>query len=181
MIKSTFITEFQITKEDSLAINNLVQDNFPEVNYEGRDYFKQAPHYRILVKENDTLIGHVGLDYRAMSLDGSPIKVLGLIDICIDCQQRNRKIGASLLQKVDELSLEFSEKIDFLFLATNIPNYFSKYGFEKIEPTTTWLKIHHHKNYGLGTEKINDTNFMIKPINNKKWEGVILDLLGYMY
>ena len=59
MIKSTFITEFQITKEDSLAINNLVQDNFPEVNYEGRDYFKQAPHYRILVKENDTLIGHV--------------------------------------------------------------------------------------------------------------------------
>ena len=61
MIKTTFITELQITKEDSLAINNLVEDNFPEVNYEGRDYFKQALHYRILVKENDTLIEHVGL------------------------------------------------------------------------------------------------------------------------
>ncbi len=59
MIKSTFITEFQTTKEDSLVINNLVQDNFSEVNYEGRDYFKQVSHYRILVKENDTLIGHM--------------------------------------------------------------------------------------------------------------------------
>ena len=57
MMKSIFIIEFQITKEDSLAINTLVQDNFPEVNCEGRDYFRQAPpHYRILVKNNDPLI-----------------------------------------------------------------------------------------------------------------------------
>jgi N-acetylglutamate synthase-like GNAT family acetyltransferase len=181
MIEITFIPEFKITREDSLACNNLIQASFPEIDFQGRDYFKQPPHYRILAKENNKLIGQVGLDYRAMSLDGSPIKVLGLIDICVDSQQRNRKIGVNILQKVDELSLEFSEKIDFIFLVTNIPNYFSKYGFEKIEPTTTWLKIHQHKNYGLGTEKINDTNFMIKPINDKKWEGENLDLLGYMY
>ena len=100
MIKSTFITEFQITKEESLAITSLVQDNFPEVNYEGRDYFKQAPHYRIPVKANDTLIGHVGLDYRTMGLDSSSIKVLGLIDICVDSQHRNRGIGETLLFKI---------------------------------------------------------------------------------
>ena len=119
------------------------------------------------------------LGYRTMSLDSSSIKVLGLIDICIDPHHRNRGIGEKLLEKVDELSLEFSEKIDFLFLVTNIPNYFSKYEFGEIEPTTTWLKIHHHKNYGVVTKKIDDTHFMIKPINDKKWEGENLDLLTY--
>ena len=43
MIKTTFIPEFQITKEDSLAISNLIQSYFPEVDYKGRDYFKQLP------------------------------------------------------------------------------------------------------------------------------------------
>ena len=43
MIKTTFITELQITKEDSLAISSLIQAYFPEVDYKGRDYFKQLP------------------------------------------------------------------------------------------------------------------------------------------
>lgn len=181
MIELTFIPEFQITKEDSVSCSNLIQEFFPECDFQGRDYFKQPPHYRILAKENNKLIGQLGLDYRAMSLDGNPIKVLGIIDICVDSKHRNRGIGKKLLQKVDELSLKFSDKVNFIFLVTNIPNYFKKYGFKKVEPTTTWLKIHQHKNYGVGTEKIDDTNFMIKPVNDKKWEGENLDLLGYMY
>lgn len=181
MIVITFIPEFKITIEDSLACNNLIQESFPECDFQGRDYFKQTPHYRVLAKENNKLIGQVGLDYRVMSLDGNPIKVLGIIDICIDSKYRNKGIGKMLLKKIDELSLEFSEKIDFIFLATNIPNYFEKHGFKKIYSKTTWLKIHQHKNYGVGAEKIEDTNFMIKPINNKNWKGENLDLLGYMY
>jgi len=116
-----------------------------------------------------------------MNLGSSPIKVLGLIDICIYSRHRNKGIGKTLLKKVDELSLEFSDKVDFIFLVTNIPNYFEKYGFKKVEPTTTWLKIYQHKNYGVGTEKIDDTHFMIKSIKDKKWEGENLDLLAYMY
>jgi len=181
MIEITFIPEFKITKKDSLSCNNLIQESFSKLDFKGRDYFKQPPHYRILVKENNKLIGQIGLDYRAMSLDGNPIKVLGIIDICVNSKHRNRGIGKTLLKKVDDLSLEFSEKVDFIFLVTNIPNYFEKYGFSRVEPTITWLKIHQHKNYGVGTEKIDDTNFMIKPIKDKKWEGENLDLLGYMY
>ena len=181
MIEISFVPEFQISEKDSIAINNLVQKSFPEVDYKSRDYFKQTPHYRILAKENDTLIGQVGPDYRVMKLGNSPIKVLGLIDICIYSRHRENGIGEKLLQKADKLSLEFSERIDFLFLVTNIPNYFEKYGFRRVEPTTTWLKIHQHKNYGVGTEKIDDTHFMIKSIKDKKWEGENLDLLGYMY
>ena len=106
-----------------------------------RNYFKQPPHYRILAKENNKLIGQIGLDYRAMNLDGNPIKVLGIIDICVDSKHRNRGIGKTLLKKVDDLSLEFSDKVDFIFLVTNIPNYFEQYGFRRVEPITTWIKI----------------------------------------
>ena len=35
-------------------------------------------------------------------------------------------------------------------------------------PTTTWLKSHQHKNYGVGTKKIDDTHFIIKSIKDKK-------------
>ena len=60
MIKTTFIPEFQITKKDSLAISNLIQAYFPEVDYKGGDYFKQSPHYRILVKEKGALGKQLG-------------------------------------------------------------------------------------------------------------------------
>ena len=57
MIEITFIPEFKITKKDSLSCNNLIQESFSKLDFKGRDYFKQPPHYRILVKENNKLIG----------------------------------------------------------------------------------------------------------------------------
>ena len=33
MIKISFVPEFQISEKDSIAINNLVQKSFPEVDY----------------------------------------------------------------------------------------------------------------------------------------------------
>ena len=57
MIEITFTPEFKITKKDSLSCNNLIQKSFSKLDFKGRDYFKQPPHYRILVKENNKLIG----------------------------------------------------------------------------------------------------------------------------
>lgn len=33
MIEISFVPEFQISEKDSIAINNLVQKSFPEVDY----------------------------------------------------------------------------------------------------------------------------------------------------
>ncbi len=68
-----FINEFQIDRETSMQINELLQTCFSFIDYQGLDYFKQLPHYRILAKENNKLVGHLGIDFRAMNLNGEAI------------------------------------------------------------------------------------------------------------
>ncbi len=175
------LNEFEINEATSKAINALLQKNFTEVDYHGRDYFKQLPHYRILAKIEEELVGQLAIDYRAMKLNGRPITVFGVIDLCVDPTQQGKGIGTKLLLEFEKLAQQNKAKIDFLFLVTDEPAYYERLGYTAKKLTVTWLKIDQHNNYGLGTEKIDDAAFMVKAIGNKTWDDGELDMLGYMY
>lgn len=176
-----FINEFQIDETTSKKINILLKKFFPDAEYENRDYFKQLPHYRILAKEGEHIIGQLGIDFRTMNLNGEAVRVFGVVDLCVDPEFQRRGIGRKLMIEFETLAKKHADKIDFLFLVTDHSGYYEKLGFKKTIITTNWLKIDEHKNYGLGNEKINDAFFLIKNISNKPWEDGDLDLLGYMY
>lgn len=176
-----FINEFEIDSKTSKQINQLLQSCFSFVDYNGFDYFKQMPHYRILVKENGKVIGHLGIDFRAMNLNGEAIHVFGVKALCVDSHYQGQGIGKLLLAEFEAIATRNSHKIDFLFLVTESPKYYEALGYQQVNVTTTWLKIDQHINYGLGTEKIEDVAFMVKQISDKKWMNGNLDLLGYMY
>ncbi len=177
----TFTNEFEIDTKTAKEINALLQSNFTDIEFEGRTYFKQLPHYRILATKDGQLVGQLGIDYRAMSLNGEGVKVFGVIDLCVAPHLHGQGIGTKLMLEFEAIAKQHPHSIDFLFLVSDEPDYYKKLGYQETDITTTWLKIHQHKNYGLGTEHITDASFMIKPIGNKKWTDGDLDLLGYMY
>ncbi len=181
MITLGFVSEFNIDRSTSEAINELLQSCFPEIDYKGADYFKQLPHYRIIAKENDTIIGQLGIDFRAMNLNGEAIHVFGVVALCVAAAHRGKKVGVKMLQEFERIAQQNAQKIDYLFLVTDTPSYYEKLGYTTTAIETTWLKVHEHKNYGLATEKINDAAFMFKAISDKKWQDGQLDLLGHMY
>lgn len=180
-MKLEFINEFQISKPLSREINRLLSKCFPDVTYAKRDYFKQLPHYRILARNKEQLIRQVAIDFRVMNLNGFPINVMGVVDLCVHPEFQRQGIAKELMGALEKLGRDHSDKVDCLLLVTDNPIFYEKIGFKKVDITTKWLKIDNHKNYGLGNEKIADAYFLIKQISNKKWVDGELDYLGYMY
>ena len=173
--------EFRLQQADKAQIATLVQSTFPEADYGGKTYSKQLPHFRLLAKENDELIGVLGIDYRVMNIAGTPVKIMGVADLCVDTKHRGQGYGKLLMQRIEEVAREVPGNVDFLFLVTDIPTFYEALGYQSVPLTITWLKLYQHKNYGVGTERITDSHFMVKQIGSKPWQGEELDMLGYMY
>ena len=180
-MKFLFVNEFEIDLKTSKKLNILLKKCFPDTEFKDRDYFKQLPHYRILAMEGDHLIGQIAIDFRVMNLNNEALKIFGVIDLCVDPEFRGKEIGKKLMLEFESIAKKNPERIDFLFLVTDRPEYYQEIGYEITTIKTTWLKIDQHINYGIGTEKITDATFMIKPNSDKVWSDGKLDLLGYMY
>ena len=170
--------EFELTKDVQLQISLLLQKCFPETNYHGLHYFKQLPQYRFLAYEDDMLVGHLAIDYRMMRLNDQPIKVFGVIELCVLEEKRNRSIGSFLLEEAEKLAK--NANADFVLLFSKVGSIYKKHDFKYVDNMIAWLKIHEHTNLGIGDE-FTQNEMMIKEISDKKWETGNLDFLGYLY
>lgn len=179
--KIEFINEFELQAYDKISINKLLTTCFPDTNYNGRIYFKQMPHYRLLMKTEDKLIGQVAVDYRTMNLNHELVAVFGLVDLAIHPNFQRKGLGSKLVKALEQIASKNQHNIDFLFLVTDQSLFYERLGFIKTKQHLTWLKIDQGKNYGLGNENIDDCFLMYKNIGDKNWEDGELDMLGYWY
>ncbi|MCK6257388.1 GNAT family N-acetyltransferase [Fictibacillus sp. KIGAM418] len=181
-MKINRVFDYEIDNVLRKEIQELLFECF-ETNYpKEREYFKQLPHFRYLVFDEDNankLVAQVGLDYRVMNLNGKPVKVLGIIDLCVIKGYRSRGLGSMLLSEIDKSCQ--NKSIDFLLLFADDKNLYLKNGYRSVENKCKWLKIDNEKQstLGIGFEVINE--LMIKETGNKKWEYGDIDLLGYLY
>lgn len=171
-------TELELTKDVQEQIAILLQKCFHETDFNGKHYFKQLPHYRLLAYEDEMLVGHVGIDYRVMRLNDQAITIFGIKSLCVLEERRNIYIGSFLLEEAEKLAQ--SSNADFMFLFATNGSIYKKHGFEYVDNICTWLKINNHQSIGIGNEFIQN-EIMVKEISNKKWETGNLDLLGYLY
>jgi len=74
--------EFSISSSITANIQVLLQACFPDYPSQ-QTYFKQVPHSRVLVWENETLIGHASLEYRKIKVGESVMKAFLIGDICV--------------------------------------------------------------------------------------------------
>lgn len=176
-MKTIKINEYDIDNKLEKSLQNLLIESFPDVYPHNRIYYKQIPHFRYLAYDEETLIAHVGLDYRVMNLNGSPIKVLGIIDLCVKKEYQGKNIASILLSNIDEFSR--MHYIDFLLLFADIETVYLRNGFVLVKNVCSWLKINEHKTLGIGEEETE--GLMIKKIGYKDWEDGYLDMLGYLY
>lgn len=176
-----FVNEFQIDEQTKAGLSDLLQICFPEGDHKGRIFYKQLPHHRLILKDNKKIIGQLAIDFRVMNLNGEMIRVFGVIDVAVHPDYRNKGYGSELMKEFLRIAAENKNNIDFAFLVTQKPEYYTRFGFQQTKLKTTWLKIHEGKNYGIGNEVVDDTILMYKEISNKTWSDGELDFLGYWY
>ncbi|MFD2616051.1 GNAT family N-acetyltransferase [Terrilactibacillus laevilacticus] len=172
--------ECEIENNLNENIQELLFECFTNIYPKNRTYFKQLPHFRFLAfnDEND-LVGQVGLDYRVMNLDGCPVRILGVIDLCVSPKHQSQEIGSKLLLEIDHFSRE--RNIDFILLFADNPKLYLKNGYKSVKIKCKWLKIDHenHMTKNIGDEVIDE--LMIKKTGEMNWSDGDLDLLGYLY
>jgi GNAT superfamily N-acetyltransferase len=173
--------EFRLDKTIKKQIADLLAVCFPEEEFNGRTYFKQLPHYRLLLKEGKKILGQLGLDYRVMTLGGQPITVLGIIDLTILPDFQGQGLGTKLLNELDNIVSDHIDNVDFLFLVADKHKFYENCGYKLIKQKAKWLAIEEHINYGFQEKEFDDC-LMIKQIGRTEWtENVELDMFGYWY
>lgn len=168
--------EIELYVQQHNVIKALRNDAFPEHKVQ-RSYFKQLPHMRAVQYIGDDLIGYLGIDYIVISIGGSAIKVLGIIDFCVSPNCRGKGVGSSML---NELAVYASTRdVDFIVLVSELDSFYTSNGFVCVEANHSWLRLHEHNNYGVAEEAIE--GFYFKAIGTKKWPTGDVDWLGYTY
>ncbi|WDH75253.1 GNAT family N-acetyltransferase [Exiguobacterium marinum] len=171
--------EFEIGEALDKQLTELLMKSF-EPLYHERSYFKQLPHLRLIAyDEQQHVIGQVGLDFRVMNLNGDPIRVFGIIDLCVQEEWQGRGIGGALMERVSALGDE--HRIDFLLLFADRPDLYEQIGFHKVSNTCTWLQIDDQNQTTRGIGEAPFDELMVKTVGDKQWTEGTLDLLGYLY
>ena len=172
------VQEFEVNGALDGQLRELLQASF-EPHYPNRLYFKQLPHLRLIAFAEDRVIGQVGLDYRVMNLGGEPVRVLGIIDLCVHEDVRGKGVGRKLVEAV--IALGERKAVDFVLLFADRDDLYVKAGFVHANNPCTWLQINDQQltTHGIGEDTF--TELMIRPVGDKSWTEGTLDFLGYLY
>jgi len=170
------INELDVDAKTHDAIAALRNLSFPGYEVD-RSYYKQLPHYRCLQYDGETIIGYMGLDYRAIRVGETAFKTLGVIDLCIAQSKRGHGLATEMLEALTELAK--AKDVDFIMLMSSNQNLYAKNGFQRIETQAQWLKIHEHQNLGIADDFLDD--LYVKATGSKQWPTEPMDWLGYMY
>lgn len=171
------IAEYEINHDLHQKINQLLLQSFPGYPSD-RSYYKQLPQFRCLAWQTGDLIAQVGIEHRVIANSDVPMRIFGLIDLCVAPQWRSQKIGTTLLQQVEQLGQ--ASNIDFLILFADDHRLYAKNGYRQVANLCRWMMIDEHKTLGIAEKSLADC-IMIKQVGAQPWRDGMIDLLGYLF
>ncbi|MBS1301882.1 GNAT family N-acetyltransferase [Loktanella sp. SALINAS62] len=170
------IPELALNLADDRAIATLMADAFgPDFN--GRAYFRQRHHLRLIVRDGDRIIGHIALLMRDIRVGGALVPVIGVAEVATDPDHRGRGIAAALLQEAITVSRQ--SLADFMVLFGDRPMY-AGHGFLRANNTLSYTLLDDARTQGIKTRV--DEGLMILPLRDAAWNfGAHVDLVGHLF
>ncbi|WP_406735914.1 GNAT family N-acetyltransferase [Thioclava sp. GXIMD4215] len=163
-------------EDDDAALTGLLNEAFPGF-FEERSFFKQEPHQRVLAFQGPTLVGQIGIDRRVISIEGTPYRIIGLIDLCVTPKARRQGIGRALVQAAEALG----QDREFAILFSDSPEIYRAWGYRPLPAAPMrWLAIDELRSHAVIEGEMSDV-LLVKPLGTRKWPPGMIDLLGYMF
>ena len=143
----------------------------------GRTFFKQVPHRRLLAWSGGGLVGHVGMDLRAVRVGEAVVHVLGIVDLCVAPAARRRGIGAALLHEAENRAGGQS----FALAMADDPRLCRRAGYSLIHAAdVTFLAIDGLRCHSVVRRDLSEI-FMVKRLAGNAWPDGPIDLLGHLF
>ena len=173
-------TDHAVAESPDLALDAAIAGLFDacfDGAHGGRTYFKQIPHRRLLVWSECGLVGHVGMDLRAVRVGEATVHVLGIVDLCVAQPARRQGIGAALLREAEELA----EGQSFALAMADDSRLYRRAGYSLIHPTdVTFLAIDELHCHSVVRRDLSGI-FMVKRLAGDAWPDGPIDLLGHLF
>ena len=170
--------EYAISAEVCSQLRLLLDECFPDT-FEGRTYFKQLPHMRLLALDGDSVVGQVGIDGRVVNVGGAIVSIFGLIDMAVHPARRGKHVGTLLLAEAERIARACER--EFLVLMADRHELYLKEGYRRVQPAITkWLAIENRHSVELTVQDLSEC-FMVKPLTERTWPVGMIDMLGYLF
>lgn len=171
------LEEYKIPESVHQQISKLLEEAFSGYP-QGKSYFKQLPAFRYLIWAEDMLIGHMAVDHRLISIEGEPVKIFGVVDLCIADSYQRKKLATRLLEELEQSGIKYG--IDFIILLTPDHTLYISNGFVLVDNSCKWLLIQDNSCLGVLHRKI-DQALMVKALSTKVWKNGVVDFLGHIF
>lgn len=177
-IEIVALPEYAISAEVCSQLRILLDQCFPDT-FEGRTYYKQLPHVRLLAMDEGSVVAQVGIDGRVVTVGDTIVSIFGLIDLAVHPARRGKRIAAQLLTEAERIAR--AGEREFLVLMADRHDLYLKEGYDRVQPVLAkWLAIEDRKSVKLMTRDLSDC-FMVKPLTEKSWPAGTIDMLGYLF
>lgn len=173
------INEYELSDSQRSQILSLLKDCFPGY-FEERIFFKQMSRERILAYSDGLLIGHLGLEYRAIKIGDQLASIFGVVDLCVKEENRGQGVATELLRAVEEKAV--ANDINFCLLFADEHKLYQNFGYTLLENDCIWFGIDECKSIGLIKERLTDCMMAKKISGDIPWDEIhTVDLLGHLF
>ena len=170
------IEEMRISDADEIAIGQLLDAAF-NIAFHGRSYYQQRHHVRFVVRDTDTIIGHMALGLRAIRMGNQLVQTAGLAEVATHPNHRGKGIATALIKSA--IAEAQASPANFLLLFGDQPLYVAV-GFQAVPNKTTSVSFHGVKTGPL--EKRTGDKLMMMQLGDMAWdEGANIDLVGHAF
>ncbi len=167
--------EIEIPEDLKNTISRLLFTSFDGYPLD-RTYIHTIPTCRILVSDQEKIIGHVALYFKNVLIDKIQVEIIGVSDFCISPDFRNKGIGRALFSKVDHLAKKLNVGYIISFSAED--KFYQKLNFTNISCRCCWLLIQEGRSLGVMNRYMERGIYVYTTLNPDKPEFKELDLLG---
>lgn len=172
--------ETALTPDDDAAIGRLLDVAFAQVGetgFNGRSYYKQRHHIRVIARADDAVIGHVALTFRVVTLGEGAVPIIGLAEVATHPDHGGKGIASALL--AETIKVAKATQAEFILLFGDHPIY-TRRGFLPAQNELRYVGIDEgHLNTVI--TRI-DKDLKVMPLRDRAWDGMAkLDLLGHLF
>ena len=171
------VAEDQLTPEQRSSVRQLLAASFPGF-FADRIYYKQVPHFRVLAAQAGALLGQVAVEHRAVRVGDAPVRIFGVVDLCVAESARHRGVGAQLVEAVHERAI--GAGIEHIVLFADDPRLYERLGYRRVDVDVTYLAIDEHRSLDLRTRSLADCMMVASP-TGAAWPAGDIDMLGHVF
>ncbi len=174
------IDELSLSADDDQQIGQLLNAAFARMGddgYNGRSFYKQRHHLRIIAREDGQIIGHIALLFREIRMGTRLTPIIGLAEVATHPDQERQGIASALLKE----TINRSRKglADFIVLFGDHPIY-AKHGFKTHANSLRYVVLDDCITHKI-IERVDDA-LMVLPLRDTVWDvDSEVDLLGHIF